>query len=308
MLFTKKWISKPSLTFTWPHYCYTVTVYKVKALRFYYLNLDCESFVSGAVILSPSETAQVCVGDDLEFTCSIMGRLLEWSFPLIMDSFRPFTHGITASGSAEAQTLRVVDNSTTYILTRSSSENSPVSSRLQISTVTDNHNGTTVTCMDVNSETESSTTIVTTDDQAQGICMRLYFKKSPVRFACLNNMFLLRIDWMMDLLSQGRLRLVFISELGIVCFIIVIKIRCQESHICSMLSDSIEFQSKHCIRLQAVIQSAWSYLQTRRPLQGCMRVWFLPVKVKFVSTPLWSEFPRSGIVSWIGVPGLNLPE
>lgn len=178
---TKAWLNlylAPLLLYSYGH---EVRGRSSKVLLFNILNLDCESFISGTVTLSPSEIAQVCVGNNLEFTCNITGRVLEWHFPLIMDSFRPFTHGIAASGSAEAQTLRVLDNSTTYILTRSSSENSPVSSKLQISTVRDSHNGTIVTCLDVNSATESSTTIVTTvtDDQVQGVCMYSYYNKTP---------------------------------------------------------------------------------------------------------------------------------
>ena len=77
---------------------------------------------------------------------------------------------------------------------------------------------------------------------------RLYFVKSPVRLACLNSLFLLRIDWIIDLLSQVRLRLVLITELGIVCFIILIKMQYQESNTRSMSSDNIEFQSSLSIR------------------------------------------------------------
>ena len=60
---------------------------------------------------------------------------------------------------------------------------------------------------------------------------RLYFEKSPVRLACLKSLFLLRIDWTMDLLSHGRFRLLFNSVLGMVCFMIDIKMRCQDSQV-----------------------------------------------------------------------------
>ena len=50
------------------------------------LTLDYETFISGAVVLSPSVIAQVCVGHILEFTCNITGTLLEWTIPLIGSS------------------------------------------------------------------------------------------------------------------------------------------------------------------------------------------------------------------------------
>ena len=131
-----------------------------------------ESSVSGAVILTPSEIARVCVGEELEFTCNVTGILLEWTFPLINKNsmtLRPFTRGITAQGPSETQTFQLIDNSTTYSFTRTSTEGSPVSSRFLISVVSDYHNGTEITCSDVSSSTTESTTIVVIDDQIQGI-------------------------------------------------------------------------------------------------------------------------------------------
>ena len=129
-----------------------------------------ESSVSGAVTLSPSEIAQVCVGDDLEFTCNITGIVLEWTFPKLM-SQRLFHNGIVAQGSAEDQTSELIDSNTTYRLSRTSAEGSPVSSMLIVSPVSDGHNGTDITCVDVESPTleSSSTTIVVIDSQIQGI-------------------------------------------------------------------------------------------------------------------------------------------
>jgi hypothetical protein len=113
---------------------------------------DYESIVSGTVILSPSRIAQVCVGDNLEFTCSITGTFLEWLFPLIENRGRQSFHGISASDSAEAYKRQLIDNSTVNIsISRISAEDSPVSSRLLISPATESHNGTEVTCVDVTS-------------------------------------------------------------------------------------------------------------------------------------------------------------
>ena len=125
--------------------------------------------------LSPSEIAQVCVGDDLEFTCNVTGILLEWVFPKLMMSQRAFTRGIAAQGPNEDQIFEVMNNNITYRFRRTSAEGSSVSSMLLISPVSDSHNGTDITCLDVSSPTtESSTTIIAIDSQIQGIMYTKY--------------------------------------------------------------------------------------------------------------------------------------
>ena len=128
-------------------------------------------------MLSPSEIAEVCDGESLEFTCSVTGILLEWSFPRLSEpqTLRLHTHTITAEGPAESQTFLVTNNSTIiYQFTRTSAEGSqPVSSRLlMISTVSNDHNGTVITSSVVTSPTtetaSESTTIVVIDNQIQG--------------------------------------------------------------------------------------------------------------------------------------------
>ena len=124
---------------------------------------------TAAVTISPSEIAQVCVGDNLDFTCNITGTPLEWHFPLISSGRRTF-HSISASDSSEAHQRHVLDNSTVNItISRISAEGSPVSSRLLISPVTESHNGTEVTCVDVISSPimESSTTIIIFNEPCQ---------------------------------------------------------------------------------------------------------------------------------------------
>ena len=126
------------------------------------------------MILSPSETAQGCVGEELEFTCNVSGILLEWTFPIIVSeahASRPFGWAITAEGPAEAQAFQLMDNATTYSFTRTSAEGSPVSSRLLINAVGNGHNGTQITCLDVSSQPEemASTTIVVFENQIQGM-------------------------------------------------------------------------------------------------------------------------------------------
>ena len=116
---------------------------------------------------------QVCVGDQLELTCIIEGTLLEWSVPRIsmtQTQLPWFTRAINSQDSADTQTFQFVDNSITYIFSRTSAPNSPVSSTLLISVISDEHNGTVVTCMDVATSESSSTIILVTDNQIQGVC------------------------------------------------------------------------------------------------------------------------------------------
>ena len=126
------------------------------------------------MILSPSViVAQGCVGEGLEFTCNVTGMLLEWSLPIVVEGHasRRFRRAIAAEGPAEAQTFQLMDNATTYKFTRTSADDSPVSSTLLITAVANSHNGTEITCLDVSSQPEDmvSTTIVVIDSQIQGM-------------------------------------------------------------------------------------------------------------------------------------------
>ena len=89
---------------------------------------------------------------------------------------RPFSRAIAAEGPAEAQTLQLMDNATTYSFIRTSAEDSPVSSRLLINAVGSGHNGTEIICLDVSSQPEdmASTTIVIIGGQIQGMhCLHI---------------------------------------------------------------------------------------------------------------------------------------
>jgi hypothetical protein len=114
--------------------------------------------LAGAVILSPSEIAQSCVGQELELSCNITGMLLEWSFPIVSEAqiLRPYSRAIIAEGPTEAQTFQLMDNATTYSFTRTSAEGSPVSSTLLISAVSNSNNGAEITCSDVSSLSEET--------------------------------------------------------------------------------------------------------------------------------------------------------
>jgi hypothetical protein len=52
---------------------------------------------AGEVIISPSGTALACDGRQLELTCSITGRVLEWNvnLSLVDDTFKYVLEGIS---------------------------------------------------------------------------------------------------------------------------------------------------------------------------------------------------------------------
>jgi hypothetical protein len=125
---------------------------------------------AGEVIISPSGTALACDGDQLELTCSLTGRVLEWNINLLLvdDSFEYVLEGI--SQTFPSHTIRV--NSTVkFIFTRISPPNSqPLTSRLVINQANSGIiNGTIVSCADRETRNSSSTIInVITDRTITG--------------------------------------------------------------------------------------------------------------------------------------------
>ena len=135
------------------------------------------------MMINPSETAQVCVKQEFEFTCNVTGTFLEWSFPAINAmALRQFTRGITAEGPAEMHMFQLIENSTTYSITRTSAGGSPVSSRLLISGISYSHNGTEITCSDVGTTESASTIINVIDWQIQGIIVFAYIHRPFILF------------------------------------------------------------------------------------------------------------------------------
>ena len=129
----------------------------------------------------------------LEINLNLLtGTLLEWSFPLIGSSSGQFQYGISASDPDEAK-YHLVDNSTINInISKNSTEDSPVSSRLLISPVTESHNGTEITCVDMSSSPvmESSKTIVVIG-QVQGthIAIQTFFIDIVIIDKCMHSMY-----------------------------------------------------------------------------------------------------------------------
>lgn len=136
------------------------------------------SYCIGAVTISPPGIALVCSGDQLELICNIPGMLLEWNLSRIDETGRArqfIQRGITADGPAGIQTFPIEYNSTTFIFSRTSAQGSPIlTSRMLISAVSDNLDGTVVTCVDLTSLNmeSSSTTIMIMNSQLLSMLCR----------------------------------------------------------------------------------------------------------------------------------------
>ena len=125
-------------------------------------------------MISPPGVAPVCDGDQLELTCTTTGSLLEWRFNVIRGNATTateFSRIILATGSASDVMSQLVVDTTTFIFSRISAEDSlPVMSRLLIGCVSRGLNGTMINCEDVGTSEVSSTTVVVREtDSLQGM-------------------------------------------------------------------------------------------------------------------------------------------
>jgi hypothetical protein len=120
---------------------------------------------AGAVTInSPginAEIAPVCSGDELELTCIISGRVLEWNITLMPPSEdTTFEYPLNSLDQAFPLHTITVDNIISFTFSRISPPNShPLISRLLISPATSVVNGTVVICADRATRTNSSTTV-----------------------------------------------------------------------------------------------------------------------------------------------------
>jgi hypothetical protein len=121
---------------------------------------------AGEVTISPSGIALACDGDQLELTCSLTGRVLEWNINLSLtdDSFKYVLDGVSQTFPSHTVT---VNSTIKFIFTRISSPNSqPLTSRLVISQANSGIiNGTIVSCADRETRISSSITINVITDQ-----------------------------------------------------------------------------------------------------------------------------------------------
>ena len=124
-------------------------------------------------MLSPPGIAPVCNGDQLELMCTTPGSQLEWRFSVIRGNetnATEFSRIIVSSGPPSVVMPLLVVNSTTFNISRPSTEGRPVMSRLLINPVSNNLNGTVMNCVDVfTSELSSTTIVIIMMDSLQGI-------------------------------------------------------------------------------------------------------------------------------------------
>ena len=110
--------------------------------------------------ISPSGTARACDGDQLELTCSLTGRALEWNINLLLED-DSFEHVLDSISQILPSHTVTVNSIIKFIFTRISPPNSqPLMSRLVISLVNSSIiNGTVVNCADRETRNSSSTII-----------------------------------------------------------------------------------------------------------------------------------------------------
>ena len=119
--------------------------------------------------------APVCVGGQLELTCSVSGRVQRLSFNQSHDQHAsvsprlPSTQSLQFSGPSSQQTHHILINSVNYTYWRlSPPEVLPLVTKLMISPVNESFNGTEVICTDVENLISSSTAIFVVDKSFQG--------------------------------------------------------------------------------------------------------------------------------------------
>ena len=127
----------------------------------------------GAVTISPSGTASACQGDQLELTCVITGRFLEWSFPLIPEgdtTARRYARVLNPNSPTSALEVNSITFTFSII---SAGNNLPLISRLLISQVSNGLDGTEVNCTDIGTS-ETVSTLITTILSGDSIFGRLF--------------------------------------------------------------------------------------------------------------------------------------
>ena len=112
---------------------------------------------ANTVFLSPHEVAPVCGGNELELTCTVSGRGLEWVITLPQDM--TIEHPVNSvEQSFPVHTVTVSNISFTFSRV-SLPKSRPLISRLLINPATSVINGTLVVCEDGEMRTNSSTRV-----------------------------------------------------------------------------------------------------------------------------------------------------
>ena len=115
-----------------------------------------------AVMLFPPNIAPVCGGDELELTCAVSGRALEWnvSIPWMLPEFSTFKHSLTSVERSSPDHTITINGSNSFVFSRISPQDSqPLISRLLISPTTGAVNGTVIICTDRETRNSSSTRV-----------------------------------------------------------------------------------------------------------------------------------------------------
>ena len=138
------------------------------------LSCLCSTVVLPLATISPPGEAPVCIGGQLELTCTTTGSHLEWRFNVIRENTTTafeISRVIQTARPTSATMSQQVVNSTVFNFSRISAEGaSPVVSRLLISPVSNGLNGTVIYCEDLDtSNLSSSTVIVRETDSLQGM-------------------------------------------------------------------------------------------------------------------------------------------
>ena len=113
----------------------------------------------GGVTISSTDIVPACSGDDLQLTCNMPGRVLEWTISLMPPEDMMFKYVLdSVQQPFPVHTITVSNISFTF--SRISPPNSrPLITRLLISPATSVVNGTIVVCADRETRTNSSTRV-----------------------------------------------------------------------------------------------------------------------------------------------------
>jgi hypothetical protein len=144
---------------------------------------------AGAVTInspgSNADVAPVCSGDELELTCNIPGRVLEWNISQLMPpedlTFKIVLDSVEPSFPVHTTTVKYISFTFSRISPGSSH---PLISRLLISPATSDVDGTVIVCADRETRTNSSVTVnvvhnsnTLTDIAVQGRFLLMYCQK-----------------------------------------------------------------------------------------------------------------------------------
>ena len=116
----------------------------------------------GVTISSSADIAPVCNGDELELTCTVLGRALEWnvSIPWMPPEFMTLKHTLTSVERISPDHTITINGSISFTFSRITLPDSqPLVSRLLISPAIGAVNGTVVICTDRETRNSSSTTV-----------------------------------------------------------------------------------------------------------------------------------------------------